>query len=141
MRAAYSPQEFAVKVRAIIAAMNDALRSGVAKAVTLTNTAAQKNLSGGRKAEPWTYPVPIRTPGGLRANQHSSMETPLSGLVFNTSAYAGAISSGYVSEWAGRGQHRMAQRPARPFIDDAVESAQPLMVIRNELEGALRAWA
>jgi hypothetical protein len=137
----YSPQEFATKVRAIIAALDAALKSGVAKAVTLANNAAVANLSGSRKAEPWTYPVPIRTPGGLRANQHSEMTTPLSGVVFNTAAYAGAIHSGNVSEWAGRNKHRMTQRLARPFMDDAVETAKPLMVIQTEVEGALQAWA
>lgn len=141
MSQAYSPQEFGAKVQAVIAALNGALQTGVAKAVTLTNNAAIANLSGSRKAEPWTYPVPIRTPGGLRANQHSEMTTPLSGVVFNTSAYAGAIHSGNVSEWAGRGKHRMVQRLARPFEDDAVETAQPLMVIQTEIEGALQAWA
>jgi hypothetical protein len=141
VRASYSPQDFATKVRAIIAALDAAMKSGVAKAVTLTNNAAITLLGGSRKAEPWTYPVPIRTPGGLRANQHSEMTTPLSGVVFNTSAYAGAIHSGNVSEWAGRGKHRMVQRLARPFMDDAVDAAKPLMVIQTEIEGALQAWA
>lgn len=142
MSTSYSPQEFGDKVRAIIAALDAALKSGVAKAVTLTNNVAVANLSGGRKAEPWTYPVPIRTPGGLRANQHSEMTTPLSGVVFNTAAYAAAIHNGYVSEWAGRGKHRMRMKSVpRPFMDDAVESAKPLMVIQTEIEGALQAWA
>ncbi|NMW23477.1 hypothetical protein HFP05_03400 [Rhodanobacter denitrificans] len=141
MSQAYSPQEFGAKVQAIIAALSSALHTGVGKAVTLVNNAAIANLSGSRKAEPWTYPVPIRTPGGLRANQHSEMTTPLSGVVFNTSAYAGAIHGGNVSEWAGRGKHRMTQRLARPFQDDAVNTAQPLMVIQTEVQGALSAWA
>lgn len=141
MSTSYSPQEFGAKVRAIIVALDAALKSGVAKAVTLVDNQAKVNLSGGRKAEPWTYPVPVRTPGGLRANQHSEMTTPLSGVVFNSAAYAGAIHSGYVSEWAGRGKHRMTQRPARPFMDAAVETVQPLMVIQTDVQGALSAWA
>lgn len=142
MSQAYSPQEFGAKVQAVIAALNGALQTGVAKAVTLTNNAAIANLSGSRKAEPWTYPVPIRTPGGLRANQHAEMPTPLSGVVFNASRYAAAIHNGYVSEWAGRGKHRMRMKATpRPFLDDAVETAQPLMVIQTEIEGALQAWA
>lgn len=141
MSQAYSPQEFGAKVQAIIAALQAALPRGLAKAVTLVDNAAKANLSGSRKADPWTYPVPVRTPGGLRDNQHSEVSTPLSGVVFNTAAYAGAIHSGYGSEWAGRGKHRMTQRLARPFLDDAVAAANPTMVIQDEIQGALSAWA
>jgi hypothetical protein len=137
----YTPRDFGAKVQAVIAALDSALSRGVKKAATLTNRAAIANLSGNRKAEPWTYPVPVRTPGGLRAQQQMQIESATSAYVFNTAAYAGAVSSGDVSEWAGRGKHRMATRPSRPFIDDAVEIEQPLMVIQNEVVEALRAWA
>lgn len=137
----YSPLEFGAKVQAVIAALDAALISGVKKAAALTNRAAITNLSGSRKAEPWTYPVPVRTPGGLRANQQMQIESPTSAYVFNTAAYASAIHSGLVSQWAGRGKHRMVQQVARPFLDDAVETAQPLMVIQTEIVEALSAWA
>lgn len=137
----YSPLEFGAKMQAVIAALDKALITGVRKAATLVNRRAIANLSGSRKAEPWTYPVPIRTPGGLRANQQMQIESPTSAYVFNTAAYAHAIHSGMVSEWAGRGKHRMVQRLARPFLDDAVETEQPLMVIQTQVEEALSAWA
>jgi hypothetical protein len=137
----YTPRDFGAKVRAVIAALDAALARGVMKAATLTSRRAIANLSGGRKAEPWTYPVPIRTPGGLRAQQQMQMESPTSAYVFNTAAYAGAISSGYVSSWAGRGKHIMVFHKPRLFIDDAVETEQPLMVIQNEVVEAIGAWA
>lgn len=142
MSTSYSPQEFVSKVQAVIAALDKALSSGVKKAATLTNRAAIANLSGNRKAEPWTYPVPVRTPGGLRAQQQMQIETPTSAYVFNTAAYAAAIHNGYVSQWAGRGKHSMRMKAfPRPYLDDAVETAQPLMVIQNEVVEALNAWA
>lgn len=137
----YTPREFGIKVQAVLAALDAALASGIKKAATAVNKAAIANLGGNRKAEPWSYPVPVRTPGGLRAQQKMQIETPTIAYVFNTAAYAGAIHSGYVSEWAGRGKHRMVQRPARPFLDNAVETAQPLMVIQRDIEGALSTWA
>ncbi|WP_130617998.1 hypothetical protein [Dyella amyloliquefaciens] len=137
----YAPNEFAAKVGAIIASLDAALSTGVKQAITLTNRAAIALLSGGRKADPWTYPVPIRTPGGLRANQATAMASPISGYVINTSAYAVAIHSGLVPEWAGRGKHRMTQRTPRPFLDDAVAQVQPLTVVQGNVEEALKAWA
>lgn len=137
----YSPLEFGQKVQAVLAALDKALAAGLKRAVTTTNKAAIANLGGSRKAEPWTYPVPVRTPGGLRAQQQSQIESPTSGYVFNTADYARAIHTGYVNEWAGRGKTRMVQRLARPFLDDAVETAQPLMVIQASVEGALQSWA
>ena len=141
MSAIYTPQTFSAKIGAVIASLDEALSTGVKKAITLTNRAAIARLSGGRKADPWTYPVPVRTPGGLRANQGTAMASPISGYVLNTSAYAGAIHSGLVPEWAGRGKHRMTQRTPRPFIDDAVEDVQPLTVVQGSIEEALKAWA
>lgn len=141
MSTSYTPQEFSAKIGAIIASLDEALSTGVKKAITLTNRAAIGFLSGGRKADAWSYPVPIRTPGGLRANQTTAMASPISGYVLNTAAYAGAIHSGLVSEWAGRGKHRMTQRLARPFLDDAVEQVQPLTVVQGNIEEALKAWA
>lgn len=137
----YTPAQLSERMAALAAALSGGLRRGLARAVTLVNKAAIKNLSGSRKAAPWSYPVPVRTPGGLRANQHAEMAGALTGYVFNTAPYAGAIHSGYVSSWAGRGKHRMAFHKPRPFLDDAVDAEQPLMVIQREVEGVLRAWA
>jgi hypothetical protein len=136
----YSPQEFAMKVRAIIAALDAALVRGVAKATNAVLESAQANLDGHPDAAPWAYPVPKRT-GALASAMQARAETPLSGLVFNDKDYAWAIHSGVMPQWAGRGKHRVTQRLARPFMDDAVESAKPLMVIQTEVEGALQAWA
>jgi hypothetical protein len=139
--AAYTPAQMSKRLLALVNALTAALSRGMKKAATAVNRAAIKNLSGSRKAAPWTYPVPVRTPGGLRANQGMQIESPTVAYIFNTAAYAAAIHSGYVSSWAGRGKHRMVFHKPRLFIDDAVESEQPLMVIQREVEGAIAAWA
>lgn len=139
--ATHTPAQLSRKMLAIIKALDAALSRGMKKAATAVNRAAIKNLSGSRKAEPWTYPVPVRTPGGLRGNQAMQIESPTTAYVFNTATYAGAIHSGYVSSWAGRGKHRMVFHKPRPFLDDAVASEQPLMVIQREVEAELQAWA
>lgn len=139
--AANTPAQLSKKILAIIKTLDAALNRGMKKAATGVNRAAIKNLSGSRKAEPWTYPVPVRTPGGLRANQGMQIDSPTTAYVFNTAAYAGAIHSGYVSSWAGRGKHKMVFHKPRAFLDDAVASEQPLMVIQREVETELQAWA
>ncbi len=136
----YTPRTMPPHLRDFSAAVLAALDRGVSLALVATNRAAQDNLSGGAGAAPWTYPVPNRS-SNLLTSQQQNKDAPNSGYVFNTAAYAGAIHSGYVSEWAGRGKHRMRAAMPRPFLDDAVETAQPLMVIRNTFEKALPQWA
>lgn len=138
----YTPRELGAKMKAIIAALTAALSAGVREAITRTNRAALANLSGSRSAAPWTYPVPVRTPGGLRGNQGIQMDGRFAGYVLNAARYAAAIHNGYVSQWAGRGKHSMRMKAApRPYLDDAVETTQPLMVIQRRIEGALATWA
>lgn len=136
----YTPRTMPPHLRDFASAALAALDRGLSLALVATNRATQKNLMGGAAAEPWSYPVPNRT-SNLFTSQQQAKDTPTSGYVFNTAAYAGAIHSGYVSEWAGRGKHRMVQRLARPFLDDGVETAQPLMVIQNTFEKVLPQWA
>jgi hypothetical protein len=127
-------------MRSLVAALDAGLRRGLTAAVKAVNTAVRANLNGSRSAPPWSYPVPRRT-GNLLRSQQQQVAYP-TGYVFNTATYAAAIHNGYVSEWAGQGKHRMRMKgDPRPFMDDGVETAQPLMVIQREVEGALQAWA
>lgn len=128
------------RMRSLVAALDASLRRGLTAAVRAVNTAVRANLNGARSDAPWSYPVPRRS-GNLLRNQQQQVAFP-TGYVFNTATYAGAIHNGYVSEWAGKGQHRMRMKGApRPYMDDGVETAQPFMVIQREVEGALHAWA
>jgi hypothetical protein len=137
----YTPRTMPAHLRDFAAAVLAALERGVTLALVATNRAAQDNLSGGAAAAPWSYPVPNRS-SNLLTSQQQAKDTPTSGYVFNTAAYAAAIHNGYVSQWAGRGKHSMRMKAApRPFQDDAVATAQPLMVIQNTFEQALPAWA
>lgn len=127
------------RLQALAAALSAALRRGLGDAAKAVNDDARANLSGTRADPPWSYPVPRRR-GNLFRHQQQKVVDSHTAYVFNDAAYAAAIHNGYVSEWAGRGKHRMRIRPPRPFLDDAAESAQPLMVIQREVQGALLAW-
>jgi hypothetical protein len=58
-------------------------------------------------------------------------------IVGNSARYAHAIHSGNVSQWAGRGEHRMVQRQARPYLDDAVEEVDPAGIVQGGIREAL----
>lgn len=136
----YTPMELSRRLQALVQSLTAALRSGLGNAARAVNEAARANLNGSRAATPWTYPVPRRR-GNLFRSQQQKVVDAHTAYVFNDAAYAAAIHNGYVSEWAGRGKHRMRMKAnGRPFLDDAAESAQPLMVIQREVEGALQAW-
>lgn len=136
----YSAKVLSERTQALIAALDASLREGLLDAGNQTNDAAVANLSGSRSDVPWSYPVPVRHPSGLRSKQKMQIESATALYVLNTSAYANAISTGNVSSWAGRGKHKMITIFARPFVDDAVASVQPAMVIQRHVEGALNAW-
>jgi len=136
----YTPMELSQRLQALVQSLTEALRRGLVNAAKAVNDAARANLNGPRAAAPWSYPVPRRSGNLFRRQQQKVMDTHTA-YVFNDAAYAAGIHNGYVSEWAGRGKHRMRMKASgRPFLDDAAESAQPLMVIQREVEGALQAW-
>lgn len=135
----YGPLELSQRVQALMQGLTEALQRGLKLGATAVNDAARANLSGTRADPPWSYPVPRRKGNLLRRQQMKVMDTHTA-YVFNDAEYAAAIHSGYVSEWAGRGKHRMRSRRPRPFLDDGAVSAQPLMVIQREVEGELQAW-
>lgn len=119
-------QTNAGEVASTIAAKRDAIAGAVSKgmrsALLATDSAAVENLSGGGK--PYAYPVPVRT-GNLRRARTVQQPQPGLGIIAFLAAYAWAIETGKVSEWAGRGKTRRVQRTARPFAADAVEKADP----------------
>lgn len=131
-------------IRVMVESLNATLSTSLNKAVDGVNAIARRNLSGGKTAEPWSYPVPRRS-GGLLLNQKAQRTTrgnPFTAYVLNLAGYAGAVHSGVVNEWAGRGKTRTRiKADGRPFMDDAVAEYQPLMVIQRDLEqGWLRQW-
>ncbi|HXD37225.1 MAG TPA: hypothetical protein VN624_11255 [Rhodanobacter sp.] len=136
----YGPLELSQRVQALMQGLTEALQRGLKMGATAVNDAARANLSGTRADPPWSYPVPRRR-GNLFRHQKIQVVDIHTAYVFNDAEYAAAIHNGYVSEWAGRGKHRMRMKGSpRPFLDDAAESAQPLMVIQREVEGELQAW-
>lgn len=136
----YGPLELSQRVQALMQALTEALQRGLKKGATAVNDFTRANLSGTRTAAPWSYPVPRRSGNLLRRQQMKVMDTNTA-YVFNDAEYAAAIHNGYVSEWAGRGKHRMRMKgEPRPYLDDGAERAQPLMVIQREVEGELQAW-
>lgn len=138
-----TPRALAAKALQLVATLDRVLKEKLRTAADLTNRAALANLSGARSAAPWSYPVPVRTRGtGLRANQRWQSPSPTVAYVFNSATYAAAVHDGIVSEWAGRGKHRIRVKAApRPFEDDAVRSVQPDMVIVRGIQEAVATWA
>lgn len=126
--------QVAAVYRRIRATLDASLDRGMTMALLAVERAQVKNLSGG--GAPFSYPVPVRT-GNLRRSAGHSRESLTSGYVFNTAAYAGAVHSGHVSEWTGRGEHRTVDRTARPFLTDAVEQSKPSMIVQAEISKGL----
>lgn len=124
-------------IRVMVDSLNSTLSTSLSKAADGVNAIARRNLSGAKNAAPWSYPVPRRS-GGLLLNQKAQRTTPANPFtahVFNLASYAGAVHSGVVNEWAGRGKTRTRIKAyGREFIDDAASEYQPLMVIQRDLE-------
>ncbi len=112
--------------------------NGLRRAVLSVEAAATRRLSGGGQAG--SYPVPVRT-GNLRRSMGFKILDTISGLVFNTARYAGAIHNGLQPrKHHGRGDASMYifdSVAARPFLDDAVAEVKPGELIFNELLRAL----
>lgn len=115
-----------------------AIGTGLRKAALAVERAQVKRLSGG--GEPYSYPVPVRT-GHLRRSTFVRKLGEFEYAVGNTASYAYAVHSGNVNEWAGRGRRRMVSRPARPFLDDAVQDAQPEGIVFDTVEHVFLAGA
>lgn len=122
------------------AALDAGLHKGFKRAALAINTAAEDNLRGAKTAPAWSYPVPART-GNLLGSQNYKVEPGLVAYVFNNATYAGAVHSGRMSSWAGRGKHRIIYGDARPFLDDAVKDNPPELPIRTEIGKVIAAWA
>lgn len=112
--------------------------AGLRRALVAVETAATRNLSGGGK--PGSYPVPVRT-GNLRRGMGFKLLDDRAGVVFNTARYASAIHGGLQPrKHAGHGAsavYEFDSVPARPFLDDAVDTAKPGELIFAELLRAL----
>lgn len=127
----------AERFRRRAAAVVGAIRGSVRRAALAVEKFATKRLSGSGAA--WSYPVPVRT-GFLRRSMFVQQPAPLFAIVGNSADYANAIHTGYVSEWAGRGKHRMRMKSsARPFLDDAVADADPAGMVRADVVAAVMA--
>jgi hypothetical protein len=123
--------DLATQYRTLAARLSAALQRGLLKAMSAVEAAAQKLLSGG--GAPFSYPVPVRT-GNLRSSLGDEQLSPTAVEVFDTADYARAVHEGVFSEWAGRGKTKIVQRQDRPFLTDALQSAQPTDIVVAELE-------
>lgn len=126
--------DLAAKYRGLPGKLDAALERGLLNAMQAVEAEALHNLSGG--GVPFSYPVPVRT-GNLRGQLGAEKLSPTAAQVFDTADYAWAVHEGVFNQWAGRGKTRRVPRPARPFLTDALRSAEPLGVIVDELERAV----
>lgn len=126
--------QLAKRYGARAAAIIGAIRASLRKAALAVERAMVKRLSG--SGAPWSYPVPVRT-GFLRRSTFVQTPGDALAVVGNSAAYANAIHTGEVSTWAGRGKHKMQQRQARPYLDDAVKDADPAAIVSAGIKGAL----
>lgn len=127
--------QLAQRYHARAAALIGAVRASLRKAALAVERAMVKRLSG--SGAPWSYPVPVRT-GFLRRSTFVQMPDSNLAVVGNSASYANAVHTGYVSEWAGRGKHRMRMKAEpRPFLDDAVKDVDPASIVRDGIVAAL----
>lgn len=123
--------ELAAKYRDLEVRLSAALQRGLLASMSKVEELAQANLSGG--GAPFTYPVPVRT-GNLRGQLGADQITPTAVEVFDTADYARAVHEGVFTQWAGRGKTRIVQKPERPFLTDALATADPTQIVLGELE-------
>lgn len=123
--------ELAAKYRDLEVRLSAALQRGLLAAMSKVEELAQANLSG--SGAPFTYPVPVRT-GNLRGQLNAEPITTTAVEVFDTADYARAVHDGVFTQWAGRGKTRIVDKPARPFLTDALAAADPTQIVVAELE-------
>lgn len=126
--------DIAAKYRDLEVRLSAALERGLLASMSKVEELAQANLSG--SGAPFTYPVPVRT-GNLRGQLNSEQITPTAVEVFDTADYARAVHEGIFTQWAGRGKTRIVEKPARPFLTDALAAADPTGIVLGELERTL----
>ena len=125
-----------------IAALNDAVRKGVAAGAVAIESAAIANLSGA--GGPYSYPVPTPT-GHLRGSMKVEQPVPVMAIIFNSADYAWAVHSGDVNEFRSHyvgpsDVPTMAiSRPGRPFLDDAVKATPYADIVINKVMQTLTA--
>ncbi|MBR0346032.1 MAG: hypothetical protein IJI03_12320 [Rudaea sp.] len=127
--------DVAAKFSAKAEAIPDAVGKGVRSWLLATEAQAVRNLTGGGAA--WTYPVPVRT-GNLRGARTVQQPSPGIGIIQFTAAYAWAIHTGKVTQWAGRGKTRQVQKTARPFAQDAGDKVPPDKYVIGAVAEVLR---
>lgn len=120
----------AARYRTFRSRMDQALALGLRDALVAVHNEAQDRLSGGAAAASFSYPVPVRHPsGGLRSRLGFRKVGQFEGIVYNTDPGAYGVHSGDVPTWPdGLG---------RPFLDDAVEAANPSQRVRRRMAAAL----
>ncbi len=104
-----------------------AVAAGLRDVAITVERAAEKNLRGAGSAAPGSYPVPIRTGGGLRSKLQSRFDERQS-MVINSAVYARAVHDGFKPY----GNPHARAMPRRPYLQDAVDSidANEIMAIR-----------
>lgn len=123
--------DIAAKYRELPGKLDDAVERGLLNAMQAVEEAAQANLSGA--GQPFSYPVPVRT-GNLRGQLGSEKLSATAAEVFDTADYAWAVHEGVFNQWAGRGKTRRVKKPARPFLTDALATADPTTIVIDEIE-------
>lgn len=113
--------------RRMAVALDAALARGIRQATVAVDRAQVRNLSGTGRAEPGSYPVPVRK-GTLRGG-HGWAVQGTEGQVFNTTAYAESVHSGRMKTAQGIDY---AVRP-RAFLDDAVEQTDVEGIVVGEV--------
>lgn len=116
--------------------LSAAVRDGMTDALNAIEREAVKNLSGDLNAKPYSYPVPARS-GNLKNNRIVSQPSPGVGIIAFNAAYAWAVHSGHVTQWAGRGKTRQVDRTPRPFADDAIKAANPAAIVIEHVREAM----
>lgn len=124
-------EQIAATYRGFAAKLSEALHRGLLKAMSAVEKAALANISG--SGAPFTYPVPTRS-RFLLQSLGSDVISQTAVEIFDSAPYARAVHEGVFNQWAGRGKTRIVQRPDRPFLTDALQSAQPTDIVAAELE-------
>ncbi|MBB5885469.1 hypothetical protein DYQ93_11430 [Xanthomonas sp. LMG 8992] len=115
-------QQLGDAARALPASRRALLRNIVIQA----ENAAMDLAKGPGDAPPGAYPIPVRT-GTFRRGFGFEIRDSTA-VLFNATAYAGAIHAGYHPY----GNPHARPIPARPYFDDALK--------RIDMEAAARAW-
>lgn len=117
------------------AAWTRAVAEGLRDVAITVERAAAANLRGPKSAAPGSYPVPIRTAGGLRSKLQARFGQRES-MVINSAIYARAVHDGFTPY--GNPHARYSIVP-RPYLQDAVDSTDINEVMAIRINKALPA--